>query len=357
MIKNLFKYLVVIIAFVSITAGCKKPAVETPDFDKAELLGNVAANIVLPSLNDFDAKLSALKLSFEVFEADRTLANLEVVRIDWKATYSSWQTIKIFDFGPVLVNGFKGSTGTFPSDTTQIQSNISNGGYNLASASNVDAIGLSALDYLLYQPTALDDFVNNTSYTAYTSELIEKIINELTVVNSAWTSYRSTFIASTGTETTSAFSLLINEFNKDYELSKNAKLGIPLGKQSLGIQLPEYIEARNSAYSFDLLRHSMISLQGLYNGDINSSSGSGVGFHEYLIHLERSDLANDINSKFNSIIAKIDSFQNSFEIEMASNQSELDELYNLIQQQVVNLKTDMTSAFGVLITYQDNDGD
>ena len=42
---------------------------------------------------------------------------------------------------------------------------------------------------------------------------------------------------------------------------------------------------------------------------------------------------------------------------MASNQSELDELYNLIQQQVVNLKTDMTSAFGVLITYQDNDGD
>ncbi|MFT6245528.1 MAG: putative lipoprotein [Salibacteraceae bacterium] len=357
MIKSLLKYLVVVIAFVSITASCKKPAVETPDFDKAELLDNVAANIILPSLNDFDAKLSALKLSFEVFEEDRTLANLEVVRIDWKATYSSWQTIKIFDFGPVLDNGFKGSTGTFPSDITQIQSNISNGGYNLASASNVDAIGLSALDYLLYQPTALDDFVNNTSYTVYTSELIEKIINELTVVNSAWTSYRSTFIASTGTETTSAFSLLINEFNKDYELSKNAKLGIPLGKQSLGIQLPEYIEARYSNYSLDLLRQSIVSHQGLYNGDYNAASGSGMGFHEYLLHLDREDLANDINARFTSILSSIDSFQNSLESEMATNTAELDLLYNLIQGQVINLKTDMTSAFGVLITYQDNDGD
>jgi predicted lipoprotein len=95
----------------------------------------------------------------------------------------------------------------------------------------------------------------------------------------------------------------------------------------------------------------------LYNGDINSPSGSGVGFQEYLIQLERADLANDINSKFNSIISKIDSFQNSLEVEMGSNEAELDALYNLIHQQVVSLKTDMTSAFGVLITYQDNDGD
>jgi len=357
MIKNLLKYTVVVIAFVSIAASCKKSTVETPDFDKAQLLDNVASNIIVPSLNDFDAKLSALKSSFEVFEGNRTLANLEVFRTNWKAAYFSWQTIKIFDFGPIYNNGFKGATGTFPSDTTQIQSNITNGGYNLASASNVDAIGLSALDYLLYQPTALGDFINSSNYTVYTSQVIEKMISELSVVSSAWSSNKSTFIASTGTETTSAFSLLINEFNKDYELSKNAKLGIPIGKQSLGIQLPEYIEARNSGYSLDLLRQSMVSLQGLYNGDYNATSGSGVGFHEYLVHLERTDLANDINTKFNSILSKIDSFQDSLEDEMVTNTAELDALYNLIHQQVINLKTDMTSAFGVLITYQDNDGD
>ncbi|MFT5860640.1 MAG: putative lipoprotein [Flavobacteriaceae bacterium] len=356
-LKNSLRCILVIIVGTSIATSCKKTPVEVPEFDKAELLNNLATNLIVPALNDFDNKLNTLKTNFDVFEADRTSANLEIVRTNWKAAYSVWQSAKIYDFGPVYDNGFKSATGTFPSDISEIQSNISDGGYNLSSASNVDAIGLSALDYLFYQATALNDFVSDENYTIYASELIDKMVSESSVVKSGWTSYRGTFLASTGTEITSAFSLLINEFNKDYELSKNAKLGIPIGRQSLGIQLPEYIETRNSAYSFDLLRQSIVSLQGLYNGDNNSSSGSGVGFHEYLLHLERTDLANDINSNFNSIISKIDSFQNSLEVEMGSNESELDELYNLIQQQVVNLKTDMTSAFGVLITYQDNDGD
>ena len=149
----------------------------------------------------------------------------------------------------------------------------------------------------------------------------------------------------------------MNEFNKDYEIAKNAKLGIPLGKQSLGIQLPDYIEARYSGISLELLRRSIVAHQGLFNGDLNTYTGPGVGFCEYLAHLERSDLANTINGRFNSILDKIDTFQNSLETEMGTNSAELDVLYNLIQGQVVNLKTDMTAAFGVLITYQDNDGD
>lgn len=351
------KYIILIVVCVSAMFSCKKTPVEVPVFDKAELLDNVASNLIIPSMNDFDSKLNNLKASFISFQVDRTLVNLEVVRTDWKLACSAWQTIKIYDFGPIFNNGFKSATGTFPSDTAQIQGNIVNGGYNLASASNADAIGLSALDYLLYQATALNDFVSDESYIIYASELIEKMVTESSVVKSDWTSYRGAFVVSTGTETTSAFSSLINEFNRDYELAKNAKLGIPLGKQSLGIELPEYIEVPYSGYSFDLLRQSIVSLQGLYNGDNNSTSGSGVGFHEYLIHLERSGLANDINARFNSIISKIDSFQNSLEVEMGLNGAELDILYNLVQGQVVNLKTDMTSAFGVLITYQDNDGD
>ena len=35
----------------------------------------------------------------------------------------------------------------------------------------------------------------------------------------------------------------------------------------------------------------------------------------------------------------------------------LNELYNEILKQTVSLKTDMPSAIGVLISYQDNDGD
>ena len=72
---------------ISVLVACKKPPTETPDFDKADLLDNVASTIILPSLNDFETKLNSFKASFDVFEADRTLSNLELVRTDWKATY------------------------------------------------------------------------------------------------------------------------------------------------------------------------------------------------------------------------------------------------------------------------------
>lgn len=351
------KYLLYTLSAVSILASCKKKTDDATEFDKAALLENVASTIIVPELNDFSTELNTLQTSFATFENDMNQANLDVVRENWKAAYASWQSVKIYDFGPVLTNGLKAATGIFPSDTTQIQNNISSGTYTLASASNTDAIGLSALDYLLYQTGALDKFINTPNYAMYASDLIDKMVNEVNIVKANWNSYKSTFVASTGTETTSAFSLLVNEFNKDYEIAKNAKLGIPIGKQSLGIQLPDYIEARYSGYSLDLLRSSIVSHQGLYNGDRNASSGSGVGFYEYLVHLERKDLADAINTRFNQIITKIDGFQGTLEGEMATNATELDNLYTLLHGQVINLKTDMTSAFGVLITYQDNDGD
>ena len=351
------KYTLLALAAIFVLASCKKKKEDTPEFDKGELLENVADNLILPSLNTFSDDLATLKASFDAFENDQTQANLDIVRDNWKTAYLSWQSTKIYDFGPQLDNGVKGAIGIFPSDTTQIKNNITNGGYNLASVANTDAIGLSALDYLLYKSNALDEFVNTTNYSNYASDVIQKMIDEIATVQAGWTGYKSTFIASTGTETTSSFTALVNEFNKDYEIAKNAKLGIPLGKQSLGIQLPDYIEARYSGISLELLRRSIVAHQGLFNGDLNTYTGPGVGFCEYLAHLERSDLANTINGRFNSILDKIDTFQNSLETEMGTNSAELDVLYNLIQGQVVNLKTDMTAAFGVLITYQDNDGD
>jgi predicted lipoprotein len=149
----------------------------------------------------------------------------------------------------------------------------------------------------------------------------------------------------------------VNEFNRDYELAKVAKLGIPIGKQSLGIQMPDYLEARNSGISKELLRQNVLALKQYYNGNAFAIGNDGVGFDDYLIQLERGDLNQTINAKFNEILTKIDSFAGSMEDEMNTNPQGLDELYTLMQGLVISLKTDMTSSFGVLITYQDNDGD
>ncbi len=112
-----------LIAIIAISS-CKKKTEEKAEFDKGELLENIATNIIVPSLTIFNNDLNTLKTSFDVFDNNKTQVNLELVKENWKTAYSSWQSLKIYDFGPLLDNGVKGSTGIFPSDTTQILNNI-----------------------------------------------------------------------------------------------------------------------------------------------------------------------------------------------------------------------------------------
>ena len=349
--NKIFNLSMIAILMVSMAVSCKKPGEDTIDFNKENLLENIANNQIAPAINDFAEKVSSLQFDYTAFQANPTTDNFETVRDSWKLAYVSWQTMKIFDFGPMRDYALKGSIGTFPTDTTKVLSNIASGSYTLGTAANIDAVGLSSLDFLLYRNDALTFFTSDNNYMQYGLDVIQKMNQEISAVQAQWETYKSTFIASTGTETTSAFSLLVNEFNRDYELAKNAKLGIPIGKQSLEIQLPEYIEARYSGISLDLLKSNLEALRNLYTG------GSGVGFDDYLEHLDRGALNSTIRTNFNTIISLIEGFSGTLEQEMQTNVSGLNELYVELQGQVVNLKTDMTSAFGILITYQDNDGD
>tara|TARA_B100000508_G_scaffold85763_1_gene66719 strand:+ start:26301 stop:27368 length:1068 start_codon:yes stop_codon:yes gene_type:complete len=338
-------------------SSCKKDDDDTEDFDKAALLSNLSGNIIVPSLNQFESDLNVLSTAVADLSQNSSAQDLETARDAWKNAYLTWQTVKIFDFGPIRDNAFKSATGTYPVDTTDINGNIASGSYTLGTAANADAIGLPSLDYLFYRAGALDSIQSNPNCSAYITDVVNKMVNETNVVVNGWSTYQATFNTSTGTSSTSGFSLFINEFNRDYELAKNAKVGIPLGKQSLDIQMPEFIEARYSGISFDLLRESMVALQKVYNGNSFSTGAAGVGCDDYLLHLERSSLNNTIDGNFSQIISTVDGFSTTFENAMQEDVQACNDLYLQLQQQVVNIKTDMTSAFGVLITYQDNDGD
>lgn len=347
------------LAFIMPLTSCKKDKEEeeTVDFNKSELLTNIGTNLIVPEYQLLLDDISILETSFLQFSSDKTVANLDLVKVAWKNAYLSWQTVNTYEFGPAMNIGLRSALGTFPTDTNKVLTNISVGGYVLGSADNIDAIGLPCLDFFLYRADALNHFISSTAYTQYGLEIIQKMKSEVNSVLNSWnTSYLTTFKNSTGTQSTSSFSLFVNEFNKTYEIAKNAKLGIPIGKQSLGIQRPEYIEARLSAISLELLRENVKSLQRIFNG--NTKNGTeGIGFDDYLIALDRSSLATSINAQFNAILNDIDLITVSFEEEMINNPAVLDALYTKMQNLVVSIKTDMSSSFGVLITYQDNDGD
>ena len=354
--RNSIKAFILFFFSLIIFYACR-PNENEPDFDKSSLLKNISSEIILPSLNEFEESMNDLLLSFNTFSNELTYENLEAVRGNFSTTYVNWQYLKIYDFGPIKNYGLKSSIGSFPSDTAVICSNIQNGYFNLSALENSQAIGLSALDFLLYQENSIEYFQTDTNYLNYTYEVIIKIKNDFDLVQNEWTSYVSTFNNATGTSSTSSFSELINSYCQDLELAKNAKLGIPIGKQSLGIPLPEYIEAKYSGFSLELLESNIEALHQIYNGLGRTNNANGIGLDDYLIQLDKIDLNENIDATFGSISSQIQILENSLEEEILVNPQALDEIYFQLQELVILIKTDMTSSFGVLITYQDNDGD
>lgn len=340
--------------------SCNKKDIDeetSSTFSKTELLSNLGENIILPGYNNLKLSIDDFEAKHTAFINSKTTVSFDSLKASWKRTYIQWNKVSIFNFGPAMDFGLQAALGTFPTDSSKILSNISSGSYNLSSSANIDAIGIPAFDFLLYRSNAFDEYSNNSNYSDYALALITKMKGEVNAVYNLWnTSYLATFKTSTGTESTSAYSIFINSFVKSYEEAKWTKLGIPLGKQSLGIQQPIYIETRLSKIGFDLFSANIEAwrLTFLGNKDMNTT---GVGLDDYLIDLERSSLVTTINSTLSDIVADIDNYNSDFESVLASDAASLDDLYTKIQNLTVSIKTDMTSVMGVLITYQDNDGD
>lgn len=357
--KTAFYLILSATAFGLLFAQCKdKDKDEKEEFKKEEILTNLADNYIIPGYSDLQTRLNTLSSSWNAFASTPSQANLDVVRTNWMEANTSFHRVKLFEVGPAMTVGLSAALGTFPADTVQIDANITTGGYNLATAENIDAIGFESLDFLLFGYDALNKLSNSSARRLYVNDIIAKMVSEVNQVVTEWsTGYRSTFVAGTGTSSTSPFALLVNTFCKDYELAKTAKLGIPIGMQSLGIQQPYYLEARRSGHGKTLLLTNIQAVHDVFLGKSYTSGTNGKGFDDYLIALERSSLSSTIDSRFTYMETQPPVWSGTIENMMISSPATLTDFYNYMQGTVVYMKTDMASAFGVLITYQDNDGD
>lgn len=335
---------------------CKKKKEENADFDKGPIMVNMADNYIIPGYADLKSEITALETAWNDFLADKTQAKLDLSKQAWIDANISFQHVKAFDFGPAMSANLVFSFGTFPCDTTQINGNIQTGGYDL-NTNNLDASGFDALDYLFYRSGSLTSFQNSASTCIYVSDIISKMKTEIAAVVSGWSSYRATFVNGTGNESTSPFALLVNNFCKDFELCKTTKLGFPIGNHTLGIQQPNYLEARRSGLGKTLLVENIRGSRAIFYG-LSLSGNNGQGFDDYLDALEdKASLSSTIAARFDYMLSTPQTWSGTLENLMTSSPATLENFYDYQQGSVINMKTDMASAFGVLITYQDTDGD
>ncbi len=332
-------------------------------FNRAAMLTNIADNIIIPAYEDFSTDLNGLVTAKDNFVATPNQSNLDALRSSWYNAYKTWQYLEMFNIGKAEEIQYSFKMNVYPTNTSDIESNIASGTYDLLNVNNNDAVGFPAVDYMLYG-VASDDAAILTTYASanyknYLSDVVDQMQSLTNTVYTDWTSsYRNTFVASTQNTATSAVNKLVNDFIFYYEKGLRAnKIGIPAGVFS-STALPSKVEALyREDISKTLALEALQAVQDVFNGVAYNGSASGESYKTYLETLNKSELANLINSRFNTAKQKLQGLNANLKTQVTTDNTKMTEAYDALQLAVVSLKVDMLQAFNVSVDYVDADGD
>jgi predicted lipoprotein len=347
------------------------------DYDKLSLLTNLADNYIIPSLDAYKSKIVTLNIHVDSFITNPSISNLTLIRTNWEDALLNWQDIGFLDFGPSEYILLRKQTNTFPIDTTELNNSITLADWNLGYVSSYDSKGLQALDYLLFKPGHTDSeiityFQNNENARNYLKALTEDLNQNINYVTNEWITYREDFINDFEVTTSnlstnsqgSSISNIINALCLHYEFYvRRGKVGLPLGVFNgfSQLELPELVECYYSGKSTQNLVRSVNSLRKYVTGSSYLNNDNGLGLDDYMdfVNAEQNSqqLSTVIDNQFLTILEELNNINGPLSEEIINNKSQITQTYQELQQLVPYMKVDMTSALGVLITYQDNDGD
>lgn len=358
--------------------SCKKkkkkdePVQVTCDYSVTNMLSGIGNNIIIPRFANLTQTTLALKTEASSFVTQLDSASLVSLQNKFNTAYLSYQKVSMFNFGPALTNGFnmRERMNVFPVSMATYDMYMNNS--NTQPSQNINAtVGFPAIEYLIFgnvdsvlaKFTTGPQAANRKTYLVNLTDYLHQLSS--TVYN-AWVStggnYIATFVADGGNSVGSPLSLLVNEFNFDFETLKNFKYKIPLGKFDAGIVQPDKVEGYYSGTSVALSAANADAIYKLYLG-VAESGADGEGLHDYLVCLdayyqtEDVSLASSINSQFALIYSKILAIPDPMSATLSSNKQVIDDAHTEMQIAVPLIKREMTAAMGVQISYTDNDGD
>lgn len=340
----------------------------TNDFDRQVMLEDMANQVILPAYLELNITTLGLESAINDFTAAPSQSTLDLAQASLKDAWLAWQGVNLFQFGPAESNGLRSALNNFPTDDRTIEANIEAGEYNLSSLSNLKAIGLPAIDYLLHgaEDAAIIDLYTTSETAAkrkaYLHDLAALVSERVSTTYGTWSpeagNFATSFAENDGSAVGSSLSEMVNAFNLQYErYTRDSKIGIPAGVRSLGVPIPESTEAFYGGYSLELAIANLQAYKELFKG----SDREGLDLGDYLISLNASNeagaLEEQINAQLDVCITALQNLDDPLSETIRNNNDEVLNSYVELQRLVVLLKAELPSAMGVTITFQDNDGD
>lgn len=347
----------------------------TDNFDQKAFLTNIGNALILPAYEDLSGKAASLNEALAAFAENPAVNTLTAAKVALKEARLAFQYCYPYQFGPAESLGLLSNLNVYPVDANKIERNIDAGTYNLGALLNNDAKGFPAIEYLLYGPgkseaEIIAEFEAGENRRTYLMDAASLIKTTSAAVLEQWSAggggYINEFTSddALGADAGSSLGKLVNALNLSFERNiRDAKIGIPAGIRSLGIIIPEATEAYNAGYSRELAEAGMEAYEMLFLGMAKDGT-NGLGFDDYLEARKakttagtQESLKDAITSQFEAVQAALDQVTDPLAEQIRINNEPVQQVFAQMQQLTVLLKTDMASALGVVISYQDNDGD
>lgn len=340
-------------------------------YDRATMVANYSDGYIIPAYAAYEQATGTLKSASTSFVATPSNATLLSLRTAWKDALLVWQDVAFLEFGPAAQISLRSQTNLYPTDKDQILSNLKTGDYSLQSASNFDAKGFQAIDFLLWgsgttEVEVLNFFDTNTHATKYLTDLTEELHTNATTVNSAWKgSYASNFKQNTANNAQgSAVNELVNAISLHYEAyTRKGKIALPAGVFNgfSKAPMPDHVEAYYSGESLPYVYRNLEAIRKFMNGETYSTKENKEGFDDYLqfvnANTNGSPLHELINAQLLAIKTALDQLNGPLKEDVSTNPSAVNTVYLAMQKLVPQVKVEVTNALETTITYQDNDGD
>jgi len=342
------------------------------NFDRSLMLVNWADNIIIPSYENFSVETNALQVASDAFIADQSMENFTTLRTAWEDAYISWQNVAIFNIGPAQDVVMRTFLNTYPSNTTNIDELIESGDYNLLDPNLNDEQGFPALDYLLFGIAENDTQILELYTTApdaenrrqYLRDVVNRIHDLSTQVLEDWqTGYRDVFVENSGSSANSSTNRMANVFMEFYEVRlRNGKIGFPAGVYSGGDPQPNRVEALyNKELSGRLCLEALRAHQDFFNGNSTLVDSSAESFANYLDFLntmkEGENLSTLINEQYQVSESFISALDPNFFEQITTDNTDMLQAFETLQDNVVYLKSDMFSALSIALEFDSGDGD
>lgn len=345
------------------------------NFDQKAFLTHTGTAIIVPAYLDLSEKSATLNAAVEAFVAAPGIAGLLAAKAALLEARLAFQYCAPYQFGPAETLGLASNLNVFPVDKNKIERNIDAGSYDLEALTNNDAKGFPTIEYLLYGEEKSDaeivlQFLENEARADYLLAVASLVASTSAGVYEAWTADGGGYITeftsddALGADAGSSLGKLVNALNLSFERNtRDAKIGIPAGIRSLGIIIPEATEAYYAHYSLQLAKANMDAFEMLFLGKTKEGT-DGLGLDDYLDARNakttsgtEQSLTAAIKSQFEVVKTALEDLQDPLAEQIRNNNEPVQQVFAQMQQLAVLLKTDMASALGVVISYQDNDGD